>query len=95
MIEFDPEKDRRNRAKHGVSLRLGQEVLSDPAALRRLDLSADYGEERWIILGLVRGTVHVAVYTERLDHVRIISVRVATRREADAYYRYRESGGEP
>ena len=94
MIEFDPEKDRSNRAKHGLSLAMGERVIGDPNALRLPDETMDYGEERWIAIGLVQGTVHIAVYTVRAGRVRMISVRQATRSETDHYYRNRGFGGE-
>ncbi len=95
MVDFDPDKDRRNRAKHGVPLALGGRVIADPWLMEWPDRSADYGETRWIGIGMVDGGVYVAVYTDRLDHVRMISVRRATRAEADIYYRSRDAGGDP
>ena len=94
MVDYDPEKDRRNRAKHGVALEIGARVIADPQARFRPDLTMDYGEERWIATGLVDGVVHVAVYTQRRQHVRLISVRRATRAEADRYFAAR-GGHEP
>ena len=45
MIEFDPEKEAANIAKHGVSLRLAERFV--PAeALIQLDDRFDYGEPR-------------------------------------------------
>lgn len=84
---FDPAKDALNLQRHGVSLALGAEVLADPHGMEREDRSMDYGEARYLVLGMVRGTVYLAVYTERPEGPRFISVRKATRAEADLYYR--------
>lgn len=92
MVAFDPDKDRRNRAKHGVPLALGARVIADPWLVEWPDMSVDYGEPRWIGIGMVDAKVYVAVYTDRLDHVRMISVRPATRSEAGIYYRSRHTG---
>ena len=49
---FDPEKDRRNRAKHGVSLALA-EILFHGAHATLTDDRFDYGEMRQIAFGLI------------------------------------------
>jgi uncharacterized DUF497 family protein len=37
----------------------------------------NYGEQRWVSMGLLRGTVVVIVHTETEDEIRIISMREA------------------
>ncbi len=41
----------------------------------------DYGERRWVTLGLLREKVVVLVHTETEDEIRIISMREAERDE--------------
>lgn len=41
----------------------------------------DYGEDRWVTLGLLRGAVVVIVHTETEDEIRIISMRKADKDE--------------
>ena len=89
--QFDPSKDAQNQREHGVSLALGVSVLDDAFAVELLDTRFNYGEERWNIFGLVSDTVYVATYTDRDGGPRFISVRKATKRETDAYYRARTS----
>ena len=85
-ILFDPAKDAANLAKHGVSLRFGQEVLADPNRFDLVDQRMDYGEERYVAFGLVDDRVWVCVYTQLDDTTyRIISVGKANRRETRAY----------
>jgi uncharacterized protein len=86
---FDPDKDALNRARHGVSLALGAQVVADAHALEAIDDRFDYGEERWNVLGMVEGAVYAATYAERDGGPRFISVRPATRRETDIYFRAR------
>jgi uncharacterized DUF497 family protein len=43
-----------------------------------LDVSADYGEDRFLILGRAGDRLLMVVYTERQDRIRIISAREAT-----------------
>jgi len=47
----------------------------------------DYGEDRWIGMGLLHNIVVVVVFTEpRKDTIRIISARKANRNEQEKYY---------
>jgi uncharacterized protein len=58
-----------------------EEVFRGPV-LAHPDLRHDYGEDRWLGLGLIRGFIVHVVFTEReLDAIRIISLRKATGHE--------------
>jgi uncharacterized protein len=41
----------------------------------------DYGEQRWVTMGLLRGVVVAVVHTETEDEIRIISMRRADKDE--------------
>jgi uncharacterized protein len=74
-IEFDPNKNAENIARHGVSLTEGDGVLDDPLCLTVEDVSHE-GEQRWVTIGAnVFGTLYVVVWTRRGDNERLISVR--------------------
>jgi uncharacterized DUF497 family protein len=49
------------------------------------DTREDYGELRYISLGMLEGVIVSVVYTERDDHVRLISIRKALRHETRFY----------
>ncbi len=90
-FEWDIEKERINRAKHGFGFEIGEEVFADPLLTSKPDAFYN-GEERWKTLGLVQEAVVFMVvhtYTELEDDVliRIISVRKATRHERREYER--------
>ena len=89
-FEWDPSKDRANRAKHGVSLGDAAELLaSDVDCLEIYDAEHSLDEDRFIAVGPIRLGVIVVVYTEvRDDIVRIVSARKATRREKQCYEAY-------
>lgn len=54
-----------------------------------LDEREDYGEDRWIGIGLLNGRVVVVVYTEPDDEtIRIISLRKALSHERKRYEQY-------
>lgn len=50
------------------------------------DVRHDYGESRYITLGLLNGTVIVVFHTETEDVIRIISARKACKYEEIEFY---------
>jgi uncharacterized protein len=86
-IEFDSAKDKFNRAKHGVSLAVAIGFDWD-TALEREDDRFDYGELRFVAIGMIGTRLHVIVFTEGSDDdaVRIISLRSAEKHEMRYYY---------
>ena len=84
-FEWDEVKNARNIQKHGIDFGDAAEVFEHPH-LTAVDERFDYGEERWIAIGLMRQFVGVVVYVERHENtIRIISARKATRREVRMY----------
>ena len=87
---WNPNKDRINRQKHGLSFATALRAFSDPFALSEQDRIED-GEERWRTVGLIEGaTVVLVAHTFREDpdgtvSVRIISARRATSQERRRY----------
>lgn len=85
-ISFDAAKRRSNLAKHGLDLADASELL-DGLCVEQIDDRFDYGEERWISIGLLRGEVAICVWAERgTDEARIISLRKATADEQERYF---------
>jgi uncharacterized DUF497 family protein len=60
-------------------------LLFDGDVLELDDLRRDYGELRTKAIGQVNGVVMACVYTRRAKVIRIISLRVASRKERDGY----------
>ncbi len=83
QFEWDPEKDRANQAKHGVSFEEASELFSnDGDYLEIYDAAHSLDEDRFIAIGTTSLGVLVVVYTERReDVIRILSARRATRPE--------------
>ncbi len=79
-IEFDAAEDAANAAKHGVSLRAGRAVLENLVGEQQ-DPRPCGGEVRVQAFGLIGGRLFCCVYTTRDGARRIISVRVASRKE--------------
>lgn len=83
-IEFDPAKDATNKAKHGVSLALANE-LDWEAALVWVDDRFEYDELRMIALAPKTETLYYVAFLERGEVRRVISLRRANRREVKHY----------
>ncbi len=87
-FEWHEAKAKSNWRRHGVSFELARTVFKDPFAVELLDDREDYGEQRFIILGMAEGQVLLFVaYAERDERIRIISARRATQNEEDNYFR--------
>ena len=87
QFEWDPEKERANLQKHGVSFLTAAETF-DHRMIDQVDDRRDYGEVRLIALGRADGKVYRVVYTWRGDaRIRIISARKASRHEREEYLR--------
>ena len=84
LFEWDEAKNRNNFAKHGLSFEDAEQVFSGPC-VTFLDDRFDYGEERFITLGLLVGRVVVIAHAPRDDITRIISMRKGNRREKEIY----------
>jgi uncharacterized DUF497 family protein len=70
-----------------VSFEVAKTVSQDAFAIDRLDDREDYGEERFVIIGMAEGHILLFVaYTERGERIRIISARRATQIEQDDYF---------
>lgn len=84
LFEWDENKARTNRAKHGVDFAIAPS-FDFANAIIRLDDSEDFGEDRLIAIGLIGAGVYVMVYVERGHAIRVISLRKATRQEIMDY----------
>lgn len=87
-FEWDERKNEINIAQHGFDFADAPRVFDLPMLIA-LDEREDYGEDRWIGIGLLDGRVIVVVYTEPDDEtIRIISLRKALSHERKRYEQY-------
>ncbi len=85
-FEWHSAKAEANLQAHGVSFELAKSVFQDPFAVEFLDDRQDYGEQRFVVVGMAEGGVVLYVaYTEREGRIRIIAARRATQNEQDDY----------
>ena len=77
---------RRNITKHGVSFEEAATAFADPLSITRFDPDHSDDEDRYLLLGATyAGQLVVVAHTDRGENVRIISARLATRRERRTY----------
>ena len=86
IFEWNEAKADENYGKHRVTFQLATRAFEDIHGLDLVDDRMDYGEERWLRIGLVEGRVLSVAYTRRAEAVRIVSARVSTRRERRMYH---------
>ena len=80
-FEWDENKNRQNKQKHGISFEEAQEIFNG-IVFTAIDDRLDYGEIREISIGAIGGVVIVTVaHTERQGKIRLISARKATSKE--------------
>jgi uncharacterized protein len=85
-FEWDPVKAAANKAKHEVTFGEASTVFGDVLSASGRDLEHSVGENRWVTFGLSsQARVLVVVHTDRGSVVRIISARLATRKERKIY----------
>jgi uncharacterized DUF497 family protein len=88
-IEFDPAKDRRNLAKHGISL----DRAKDLEIVKYLPDERFTREPRFRAWGFIGGKAYCLAYTHRDDRLRAISLRRASKKEMERYVSQEEGDG--
>ncbi len=82
LFEWDPEKARANKVKHGITFDEASTAFEDGLSVTIPDPLHSVDEERFVLIGYsCLGRLLVVVHTDRGDRVRIISARPATRKE--------------
>jgi len=85
-FEWDLPKAKFNLWKHGVSFQEASTALLDPLSKSDYDPDHSLDERRFILFGMsARHRLLVVSYTEDDERVRLISARLATRREREIY----------
>lgn len=89
-ISFDPLKSLRNEVERDLPFSLVVSLAWDSALIKE-DTRKDYGERRFMVLGLIHGRLHGVVFTPREDKVHVISLRKANNREVKQYEQTKNS----
>ncbi len=91
-IQYDPAKRQITLERRGLDFESISKVF-DSFYLVREDDRKDYGEIRYVMLGLLDGKPVVCVWTPRGSAVRVISMRIADDEEREIYRRELERSG--
>jgi uncharacterized DUF497 family protein len=86
LFEWDPKKAQINIEKHGVTFDEASTTFSDIYSVTVSDPLHSEDEDRFILIGFShRNRLLIVAHTYRGDMIRIISARIATRREQQQY----------
>lgn len=88
-FDWNPAKARLNIWKHRVSFEEASTALLDPLSKTALDPDHSIEEHRFITFGMsARRRLLVVAYTEQGEMIRLISARLASKRERQIYEEY-------
>ena len=79
-VEFDAEKRLLTLVHRGVDMARADEFFAGPH-LTYQDVRVEYGEDRWITIGLLEERMVFLAWTKRGTRIRIIDMRKANVRE--------------
>lgn len=83
---WDLKKAATNLSKHQVSFEEAATAFGDPVSLTVPDPGHSIGEERFLLIGRSEaGRMLVVAHIDRPDQIRVVSARLATRRERRTY----------
>ena len=86
LFEWDPKKARMNIKTHGVSFDEASTAFRDPLSQTIDDPLHAEDEERFVLIGRsIQGRLLVIVHTDRGERIRVISARLATKKERLRY----------
>ncbi len=91
-FEWDENKNKQNQVKHGIDFNEAKDVFGDMNRTNSLDNRHDYGEKRWITIGMVANVLITVVYTIR-EAIRIISARRSNKNERQEYTKNQNNDG--
>ncbi len=86
QFSWDEAKRETNLRVHGIDFVDAHQVFAG-LTFTFEDSRFNYGESRYVTLGLLKQSVVTVVHTEHHNVIRIISVRNATKHEQTIYFR--------
>lgn len=92
IFEWDDAKNRANIRKHGFDFADAEQMFRGMLVVRP-DVREDYGEQRWIGIGMIQGCVTFVAFAEPAPAtVRVISLRKADHEEREEYEKAIQDG---
>lgn len=82
-FEFDEQKSKRNKEKHGIDFVEAQRIWEDPEVV--MIPAKTISESRYLLIGKYDNRIWSAIFTLRNQKIRIISVRRSRKNEEEIY----------
>ena len=83
QFEFDENKSKVNKQKHGIDFFEAQKLWNDPD---RIEIPTKYlNEPRYVLIGMINEKYWSAIFTYRNKNIRLISVRRSRKNEKEMY----------
>jgi uncharacterized DUF497 family protein len=83
IFEFDKQKSKKNKIKHGIDFVEAQYLWDDPDCV--VIPARTIGETRYLLIANYKNNIWSAIFTVRNKKIRIISVRRSRRNEEEIY----------
>jgi uncharacterized DUF497 family protein len=83
-FEYDENKSKINKSKHGVDFEESKELWEDPYSFE-IPSSQSEDEDRFLVFGQINSKNYTAIITYRNTNIRIISVRRSREKEIKLY----------
>ena len=83
-LKFDPTKSERNQRERDLPFERAHDFDFETAIIYT-DERFDYPEPRFIAIGYLENRLHVLVFAEERDSLRVIRFRKANEREAEKF----------
>jgi len=82
-FEWDENKSRANKSKHGIDFNAATELWNDQD---RIEIEINFvPEDRNALIGKIGDKLCTAIFTRRMEAIRIISVRRSRKKETKLY----------
>ena len=82
-FEFDENKSKANKDKHGINFIEAQELWNDPD---RIEIPTKHLDEpRYVLIAMINNKHWSAIFTYRNNKIRLISVRRSRKDEKEIY----------
>ena len=82
-FEWDEKKSRANKSKHGIDFKTAMDLWNDQD---RIEIQTNFpAENRGALIGKIGDKLWTAIFTLRVDAIRIISVRRLRKKETKLY----------
>ena len=82
-FEWDDKKSQANKSKHGIDFNAATELWNDQD---RIEIQTNFPtENRNALIGKIGDKLWTAIFTRRVDAIRIISVRRGRKKEVKLY----------